>query len=338
MKVCICGGGNLGLVCTGYLGSQKGIDVVVYTGNPSLWQSEIEVVDPSNHTFLCHPSVISDNAGDLIPHSDMILLCLPGFALESTLKKILPYITEGTVIGSVVCNTGFFFLAHEILPVSIPLFGFQRAPFIARTVDYGRKARLLGYKNELKIAVEGVQDCEKFRKDIETLFSTPTRLLNNFYEASLSNSNPILHTGRLFSMWGNWDGEVFDKQIMFYKEWTNEASQLVLDMDSEFMRLPQSLGISENAIPSLLKYYESTDAESLTRKIRSISAFESIAAPMCKVRNGWVPDFKSRYFTEDFPFGLKYIVSSMEKQGLRAEILNKVLSWGMDKCDCSELK
>ena len=333
MKICICGGGNLGLVCTGYLGSQQGIDLVVYTSNPSLWKSEIEVIDPSNHIFRCHPSAISDNASDVIPQSDIILLCLPGFAIETTLKNILPYLTAGTTIGSIVCSTGFFFMAHDILPKSIPLFGFQRVPFIARTIEYGKNAHLLGYKKELKIAVEGVEDKESLRKTIETLFATPAYLLNNFYEVSLTNSNPILHTGRLYSMWHNWSGETYDSPILFYKEWTNQASQLIIEMDGEFMQLIKKLDISDNAIPPLLKYYESTDADSLTKKIRSIPAFKNIIAPMRKERNGWIPDFKSRYFTEDFPYGLKYIVSLMQEKQLHPEILSKVLLWGMSKCD-----
>lgn len=332
MKICVCGGGNLGLVCAGFLGAQKDVELLVLTRNPSLWRGGIEVVDPNQKVYKATPIVISSEAKDVVYGSDIVLLCLPGFAIESTLNEIKPYVSERTVVGSIVSSTGFFFAAHRILPDTVPLFGFQRVPFIARTIEYGCKANLLGYKAELCIAVEGIDDREGFRQAIEKLFSTPTRLLNSFYEASLTNSNPILHTGRLYSMWQNWDGEVYKQPVLFYKEWTDEASQLVIDMDSEFMQLVKALGITRLAIPSLLEYYESSDASSLTKKIRSIPAFESILAPMKEVDNGWVPDFFSRYFTEDFPYGLKIINDLMFSCNLCPKHIESVLLWGMMKC------
>ena len=87
---------------------------------------------------------------------------------------------------------------------------------------------------------------------------------------------------------------MFDHNILFYKEWTNEASQLIIDMDKEFFQLLDKLNV--NSLPTLLDYYESTDAASLTRKIESIPAFQTILSPMKQVGGGWVADFENRYF------------------------------------------
>lgn len=93
--------------------------------------------------------------------------------------------------------------------------------------------------------------------------------------------------------------------IFFYKEWTNEASQLIINMDKEIFQLLGKL--NANSLPKLLDYYESTDAASFTRKIESIPAFRTILSPMKQVEGGWVADFENRYFSEDFPFGLRRI-------------------------------
>ena len=103
-------------------------------------------------------------------------------------------------------------------------------------------------------------------------------------------------------------------------------------MDSEFMRLLDVLPITKGAIPSLLDYYESHDASSLTDKISSIVAFTDIASPMKEVDGGWIPDFESRYFTEDFPYGLKIIVDLAREKNINTPILNKVFEWGISKC------
>ena len=329
-KVCICGGGSLAHVCAGILSSQPEVEVNIFTRKPELWSHQLEVTDSRGKVYNGNLNIISNSPEEALKDCDIVFLCLPGFAIEGTLNSIKPYIGNA-VVGSIVCSTGFFFAAHRILGEDARLFGFQRVPYIARTKEYGHTANLLGYKPQLAIAVENVEDNQAFRQLVETLWVTPVKLLGSHYEVSLTNSNPILHTGRLYSMWKDWDGEAYDHNILFYKEWTNEASQMLIDMDAEFMQLLDVLPVTKGAIPSLLEYYESQDAESLTRKITSISAFQNITSPMKEVVGCWVPDFESRYFIEDFPYGLKYIWQLAHEKNIPCPNVDLVYEWGMSK-------
>ena len=72
----------------------------------------------------------------------IVFLCLLGLAIESTLENIKPYVGKA-VVGSIVCSTGFFFAAHKVFGEEARLFGFQRVPYIARTVEYGHSASWL---------------------------------------------------------------------------------------------------------------------------------------------------------------------------------------------------
>lgn len=330
-RICICGGGSLAHVCAGVLSSQPEVVVNVFTRKPDLWSHRLEVTDCNGKVYDGQLDVISNNPEEALKDCNMVFLCLPGFAIESTLMSIKPYIGNA-VTGSIVCSTGFFFTAHRVLGENVRLFGFQRVPYIARTTEYGHSANLLGYKTQLAVAVENVENKEAFRQLVERIWLTPTKLLASHYEVSLTNSNPILHTGRLYSMWKDWHGEICDHNILFYKEWTDESSQMLIDMDAEFLKLLDVLPVTKGAIPSLLDYYESNDAESLTRKISSIPAFQNITSPMKEVDGGWIPDFESRYFTEDFPYGLIYIVSLAKEYSIDCPNLNKVFDWGMSKC------
>lgn len=330
IRICICGGGSLGHVCAGVMASQDDIIVNILTQHPEMWSEYIDVTDINGKTYSGKLHKVDSSPSVVLQDCDLILLCLPGFAIESTLLKIKPYIGNA-VVGSIVCSTGFFFAAHKILGENARLFGFQRVPYIARTSEYGHSANLLGYKTQLAIAVENVDDAEKIRTTIEKMWMTPTKLLATHYEASLTNSNPILHTARLFSMWKDWNGEKYDHNILFYKEWTNEASEQLIKMDEEFMRLIDVLPVTKGAIPALLKYYECYDVESLTCKIKSIKAFQNITSPMEKVNDGWIPDFNSRYFSEDFPYGLKLIVKLAHEYNVEIPISEKVLKWGLSK-------
>ena len=238
------------------------------------------------------------------------------------MRQIAPYVTNQAV-GSIVSSTGFFFQAHRILGGSASLFGFQRVPYIARVREYGQSADLLGYKQQLYMATENLSD------DFEAMWvewlQTPIAHLSNYLEASLSNSNPLLHPARLYGMWHDWKGETYKDQTLFYAQWDELSSEVYIAMDEEFQKLCCKVGVK---IPSVLDYYESTDAVSLTRKLRSIAAFQTIKAPMKQTEKGFVPDFESRYFTEDFPYGLQIVKDLAQTHQIETPVIDRVLLWG----------
>ena len=332
INFCICGGGSLGHVIAGYLGANADVRVSMLTQRPQLWKNDIEVHTPEQTIIHGHIHTISSNPEDVIPQANIILLCLPGFAIKQQLQLIKPYVKSTTFVGSVFSSTGFFFNAMEILNEDVPLWGFQRVPFICRTREYGQSANLLGYKSNLNIAVERTDEKEDFRLLIEKLFNIPVSLLNNFYEATLTNSNPLLHTSRLYTMFGaSNEGRTFPRMILFYEEWTEEAAQLLIDMDEEFFRLLEVLPVKPNYLPRILEYYESHDARSLAQKLSSIQGFKGITSPMKQTAQGWIPDFASRYFTEDFPYGLHFIWQLAKEKGIATPKIDMVYQWGMSK-------
>lgn len=327
MRICICGGGSLGTVCGAVFASQ-GNDVTLLTGHPSEWSHNISAIDPDGKTFEGSLAGISDLPEKVAHDADIILLCVPGYLIEDTLSKIKPVIRPGAIIGSVVSSTGFFFFAHKILPPSTPLFGFQRVPFIARTQAYGKSAFLLGYKKNITVALENIPEKNSFLSLLSQLFITPVDLAANYLEVSLTNSNPILHTGRLYAMWRESNGTPFVTAPLFYADWTDLSSEYIIKMDKEFQSLLRKLEIPKDAIPTLLDYYESKDPKSLTKKIRSIPAFKNIKSPLVKTPEGWILDSSSRYFTEDFPFGLKFIKELADANYVEIPMIEEIYKWG----------
>lgn len=322
-RICICGGGSLGLVTTGVLAQQDGVEVNLLTSKPALWSHQIEVSDLNGRLYKGGLHIISEEAKEVVPQSDIILLCVPGFLIEKTLRDIAPYIAAQAV-GSIVSSTGFFFRAHEVFGSKTALFGFQRVPYIARVTEYGHSAQLLGYKKQLYMAIENLPDT--FATQWGKWLKTPVTALHNYLEAALTNSNPLLHTARLFGMWHDWhDGITYPTQAKFYAEWDEYSAEQYIAMDAEFQALCKIVGVS---IPSVLEYYESSDATSLAHKLRSIQAFQSIDAPMKKNEQGWIPDFQSRYFTEDFPYGLQLVKDLAVKNNLETPHIDRILSWG----------
>ena len=329
LNICICGGGNLGHVMAGYLASQGLHCVNVLTGHPEKWSDSLKInvknlstAEPLNGKL----NLVTSDAVQVVPDADMVFICLPGPYIKPMLERIRPYLKKNTIVGSIVSNTGFFFHAHEVIPTQT-VFGFQRVPFISRVVEYGKEADLLGSKKSLSLCVENGNG-NAIRMTIEHLLHTPVKLLGNFYEVSLSNSNPLLHPARLYTMWKDWTPLVqYERIPPFYAEWDDDASQLLIDMDNELQELLKHLPVDPLSVPSILDYYESTDASSLSCKIRSIPAFKSIMSPMKKTEIGFIPDLDSRYFTEDFECGTFYIRDTARLNGIETPAIDMVCEW-----------
>ena len=330
MKICICGGGNLGHVVAGFVAAQNQYEVCVLTRQPERWSQDILIDTPEQTTYSGRLSGIFSDAKQAVSDADIVLLCLPGYGIRDTLIQIKDYLRPDTAVGTVVSSTGFFFQAMELLLKTQPLFGFQRVPFISRIVEYGHRARLMGYKDSLELAIEQSSDPESLRQVLQQMLRTPIHLLGSHYEVSLSNSNPLLHPSRLYSLWKDWKaGVVYSRVPLFYEEWTEEAAQLYISMDNELQALLEQLPVRKGSIATVLDYYESTDAPSLACKLRSIEAFKGILSPMKEVDGGFVPDFHSRYFTEDFPYGLAFVHRLAHEKGVLSPTIDMIYDWGM---------
>ena len=334
-RITICGGGNLGHVVAGFVAAQEKYEVCLLTRHPERWGQELTIEAPAGATYVGHLNGLYSDAQQAVSDADIVLLCLPGYAIRETLLQIKDYLRPDAAVGSVVSSTGFFFEAMELLPSSQTLFGFQRVPFISRIVEYGHKARLMGYKESLNLAIEHSNQPESLCDTLADMLQTPIHLLSSYYEASLSNSNPLLHPSRLYSLWKDWhEGVTYDRIPLFYEEWTEEAARLYIEMDNELQALLEQLPVRKGSIATVLDYYESTNAITLAQKLRSIEAFKGILSPMKETADGYVPDFQSRYFTEDFPYGLAIVHRLTHEKGIPSPTIDMIYDWGMRWVGC----
>lgn len=324
--ICICGGGSLGHTIAASISSQ-GYRVNLLTGHPGQWSDTLKVTDCRGEILSATLHTISDKPADVIPQADLILLCVPGYLIQQTLEKIAPYLAPETEIGSVVCCTGFFWMARHVLGPHPRLFGFQRVPFISRVKTYGKEAELKGYKSQLKIGGNRHSDLNRLAAFFSDALRTPTIPLGHYLEASLTNSNPILHPARIYGMLSPLEQTLYEREFMFYEEWDDYSSDLLIRCDGEFQNILAHFPIRREEIPPLLAYYESSDASSLTRKIRSIGAFQGIKMKMQKVGNAFAVDYADRYFTEDIPYGLLIVKSLGVLVKEETPVIDEIIRW-----------
>lgn len=151
----------------------------------------------------------------------------------------------------------------------------------------------------------------------------------NYLNVTLTPSNPILHTTRLSVLFKDYvDGLTYDKVPLLYEEWDNESSELLLKCDNEVQTICKSLDCFDlSYVKSLKIHYESDTAEQLTSKITSINSFKGLKSPCIQTHDGYIPDFSSRYFTADFPYGLSILVQISKLLGLSCPYMTKTLDW-----------
>jgi hypothetical protein len=62
--------------------------------------------------------------------------------------------------------------------------------------------------------------------------------------------------------------------------------------------------------------------------IKTNKSYKGILTPMLKKKDGYIPDYESRYLTEDIPFGLLILKSISLILKLKTPYIDKILLWG----------
>ncbi len=204
----------------------KEVETRLLTRCPEHWSKRIEVFCKSDTNPITdgHISIISSNAEEVIPGSDLIVICSPVHAYDQILLKIAPHVDQYSHVGSLFGQGCAHFLAQSLLPNSY-FFEFQTIPWICRTVQYGKKAYVYGIQKYLRVATNS-PDRGKLSAYLESLLGRSTiTFLPNFLSTTLTPSNQIVHPGRYYGIFHGWDG------ISPYSNSKNDIPLLYSDMD-----------------------------------------------------------------------------------------------------------
>ena len=333
MIVAIVGAGNVGTQLAVHCAS-KGHAVRVHSSRPEKFGSELRIVDSRGTEVLRGPiEIATSDMARAVDGADLIFVTVPAFAMERVANDIEPYAREGQTIVLVPGTGGGECAFSGCLSAGSTIFGLQRTLSVARLVEYGKTVRAVGYRDTLYGAALPHGGTDRCCELIESIFDMPCEPLANYLSITMTPSNPILHTTRLRTIFKDWrPGKTYDRLPLFYEGWDDESSELLFACDEEVQGICRSLDMFDlTGVRSLHQHYESDTAAQLTRKIRSIEGFKGIETP--STRLGFVPDFSSRYFTADFPFGLAILVQIADLAGVDVPNMAEVLSWYRGVCD-----
>nr|MCR4998518.1 NAD/NADP octopine/nopaline dehydrogenase family protein [Lachnospiraceae bacterium] len=329
MKITIVGGGNIGTQFAVHC-AEKCHDVTVYTSKPELFDGHLNIVNETGTTM--HEGDIKLATADpaiAFKEADLIMVTVPATMMKTVAEMIFEYSYAKSIIGVVPGNGGSECAFKKCIERGNIFFGIERVPAIARLVQKGKTVRSIGYRDELHVASIPRNNAEKCAELIGNIFDMKTKAIPNFLNLTMTPSNPILHTTRLRTLFGDWhEGVVYDSVPLFYEEWDDASSELLIACDEEVQAICRALPEFElHYVKSLRMHYESSTADAMTKKISSITAFKGLTTPTVKVDGGLVPDLHSRYFSADFSYGLTIIKQIADFAGVKTPNIDETMAW-----------
>ena len=329
MRITIAGGGNIGTQFAVHC-AEKGHEVTVYTSKPEIYDGHLNIVDDEG--FTTHEGDIKLATSDpeiAFRNAELIMVTMPATMMKKIAGTIYDHTDAGSMIGVVPGNGGSECAFRKCIERGNVFFGIERVPAIARLVQKGKTVRSTGYRDELHVAALPKKNAEMCAELIGSIFDKKMKVIPNFLNLTMTPSNPILHTTRLRTLFGDWhEGIKYDSVPLFYEEWDDASSELLIACDEEVQEICRALPKFElQYVKSLRVHYESPTVGTMTKKISSIAAFKGLTTPVVEVDGGVIPDLHSRYFTADFSFGLTIIKQVADFAGVQIPNIDATMTW-----------
>ena len=329
MKIAIVGGGNMGMCLAGVISRLNHYEVSLYASRPEEFDNKIKIVDDDlGMVYQSGNFTTTDNLKCALKNAKVIYCTYPAFLREDFIKKAEALIQPGTFLGFIPAYGGAEFFCDDLIRKGVIIFGLQKPPYVCRTKERGRVAGLLSKKNKLFEAAIPHNKSKEVASLLEDMLQIKTEILPNYMNVTLLPGNPLLHTsGSYYYLLDYKQGEAFTEQIYYYQSWNDECSRIIFNFSDEMIAICNALPLDLSGVQSIQEYYESPIPSDLTKKFHEIPSFYPLKLPMIHTEKGYFPDFDSRFFIEDIPFGVCIIKALALMVGVLTPTADNILSW-----------
>eukprot|EP01059_Diplonema_ambulator_P025884 TRINITY_DN42_c0_g1_i1.p1 TRINITY_DN42_c0_g1~~TRINITY_DN42_c0_g1_i1.p1 ORF type:complete len:406 (+),score=138.83 TRINITY_DN42_c0_g1_i1:168-1220(+) len=293
------------------------------------------------------PTKVSNKAADVVPGSKYVFIPLPVFAHEVTLRAVLPHMDEDSIVVVMPATGAFDWTADKVfkdLGKRVGVAGLAPLPYVCRASTFGEEVTLMGTKPRIGMSCSKGADAKAIGSEIIKLLGFDIVHHPSFLSITLTPTNPIMHPGRLYGMMvakAYWRDNTppFTKNVLFYDECDEVSNEWLHKLDDDNQKIakrlneviPGCVGDSVLPINQYLKWAygdDISDHSSAGACFRTNKQFHGVGSPLLEVAPGyWVPDFKSRYFAEDIPFGLLTNRAIAELIGVPTPNMDTVIEW-----------
>jgi opine dehydrogenase len=260
---------------------------------------------------------VTTDLGEAVVGADVVFAPVPAFAHETYAALLPPLLRSGQVVVLFPGTFGTLLLQRHLAAAGVRdvlLCETHTLPYDCRLVAPGRVNVL--WKNRPMLL--GVFPASRTQEALERLGDAfyPFRALSDVLEAGLCSVNPVLHlpacvmnTGRIERSRG---------EFWLYEEgFTPTVCRVTEAVDAERIAIARAYGY---AVPTLV--------EELAEHLQPRDLFFEINGAHDLVVIKGPTSVKSRYFTEDIPFGLVPWIELGERAGVETPLLRALLALG----------
>lgn len=328
MKVTIVGGGNLGTLLAAAF-AFRGNEVTIQTSKPEKFSKELEVYTKDEELlFKASVSKVTKDWKEAIEDAELIWVTVPPQMFCETAASMESYVVEGQMVGMIPGAGAAEFAFRPLIEKGIKFFGLARVPSIARVKEVGKSAYMLGAAPELLIGSIPAKNAPEICERIQPLFEIKCRPVANYLVVAFTPSNPLKHTTRIYAMFKDYiEGNHYPTNELFYEGWTVDAAEVFLDCSDELQQLCKAIPMDLRDVESIQTRHNCRTPEELAYRIRNLDRLKGLYSPVIKEEKGFVPDFNSRYFVSDFPYGIKIMIETADLFDFPTPVMDKVWEW-----------
>lgn len=352
LTIAVVGAGNAAHVLVGLLGGRPDVRLKVlacYDDEASKWNTILQKehfvkVKIDRRVLRGSPEMITASAEKAIQDADMIILALPAFAHGLALKEICQFMKPKTILVVMCAMAAFDLEFKHVLgrkSNDCVCVGLETLPWAARISSWGSEVRILGVKDRVDCAVRAGGSIPSARalalvRQLLAVVGGQTKFVEGgFLGFSLSN---LFHATLMYGQYHLWDGKPMKQAPLFYHgidlftaDLLSTASDELLVVKTYLLKKHPTLDL-RNVVHAKdwLKYtYPTTiqDDSSLLSCFLTNQAYSGLRHPVVSVPGGFMPNFKSRYLTEDVPYGLLVARGVAELAGVDTPTITMILLW-----------
>jgi hypothetical protein len=354
-KVTVCGGGNAAHVMAALLGAGD-VPVTLFTLPDEVrafregmaegkgLRVDFQNGDESRRYSVSVTSLAVTERPVEAADTDLVVLALPAFAHGPVLEQLAPHLRDGVIVGAIPSRSGFEYQAKYILEGAglreYTVFAAHTLPWACRIARYGSQALVLGSKSSVGVAAHPATDTVRVAGLLTVLFKTRFSPLPNTLSVSLGNIGQVIHPGIMYGLLRDYSGEVWtEEQIPLFYQGVDEAAAGILSrLGAEITMLARRLEdfapqLDLSAVQGVYDWlvtsypHSIADRTSLRAAFNTNSSYSGLKVPARRSGGGFVPDFGSRYLTEDIPYGLVFSRAVAKMAGMATPVMDEVITW-----------
>ena len=332
MNITIVGAGNMGLAMVGYMSAHCKGKMILFTSKNVFEKGKLRVNDIENKEDIITDNFLCTNDPEkAFCDADVIFVTYPAFLRKDFINNYENFLKKGAFLGFVPGYGGAEYSCVSLIGRGVNVFGFQRVPYVARASinEQGRVAKILSKKTKLFIGAIPNNKTLEISQIVERLLDIPVQPLQEYLSITLAPSNPLLHITGLYNVFKDYRiGDVFDRQLKFYEEWSDDTSKMLFEYDAELQEICKALvPLDMSEVVPLPIYYESLTPEEMTKKLKNIESFKAVLVPLNNTEQGYTLDLNSRMFVEDYPFGVCVIKDFAIMTGVKTPTIDLLLNF-----------